>query len=700
MDSAAAGSSSADAGAGAPEDADAELAELHELLEQDDDPREFEQDATVQEALSKGIDLRQYAHEVETALRAVERDSIEDYIKEADSLGGLHTQIRDCDSVLDSMESMLRGFQGDLASISAQIKFLQDESLAMNVKLRNRKSAEGELSSFIQQIVVPPDLISSICEGEVNEAYLEYVIELNKKVAFARKDSTAMTSACADIAPELEKLRIKSVHKIRNFLLARVDTLKKKFTNIQILQQSALLKYNGLYQFLGEHSAEMTAEVKEAYTTTMSAIYLRHIRGYLSGLMQLRLEVATKGDLLGIEEWSSLSSFSASSLFSSKPGHARGDGAFKLGERRGVLEAISEPPTILAHVQQAGTQLHYEVIFRSVSALLLDTVGSENDFMREFFGETEGFDGVFGKCIFHCVENLESVLVGSWDAIGCLLLLQLNAEMRSLSSTRQLTLLNNFFQRVQVLVWSRFKCIMEAHVHSLSAYVPKAAPEVHPHFVARRYAELVGSLRLLQPQSVEPMLSNILRALRTELERLLTERLASHHTNRKAQAAFLINNYDTVVSILCERGARGEDSAHFEALLDSVKAVFVEEELDVGHGRMIAYVKQTEPLLMQGSNPADAARVDKGLMETLMRTFHDTWKEAIEAINNDVVKSFASFKLGNDNILKQVLTQLLLYYTRFLDLVKQAFPEGAPFARYTVSIPTLMNEMKQYSKNF
>eukprot|EP00965_Chrysotila_dentata_P116455 3849494-Pleurochrysis_carterae.AAC.1 len=267
-----------------------EEAAAQELLDFDDDPREFQQDSTVQEALSKGIDLRQYALEVETALRSVERESINDYIKESESLAGLHTEIRECDSVLDSMESMLRGFQGDLASISAQIKYLQDESLSMNVKLRNRKTAESQLSSFIQQIVVPPELITNICEAEVNEAYLEYVLELNKKVAFAKKDSTAMTSACADIAPELEKLRIKSVHKIRDFLLGRVASLKKKFTNIQILQQSALLKFKGLYRFMQEHSPEMTAEVKEAYTTTMSGIYLRHVKAYLSGLMQLRVE--------------------------------------------------------------------------------------------------------------------------------------------------------------------------------------------------------------------------------------------------------------------------------------------------------------------------------------------------------------------------------------------------------------------------
>ena len=49
-------------------------------------------------------------------------------------------------------------------------------------------------------------------------------------------------------------------------------------------------------------------------------------------------------------------------------------------------------------------------------------------------------------------------------------------------------------------------------------------------------------------------------------------------------------------------------------------------------------------------------------------------------------------------MLKQVLTQLLLYYTRFLDLVKHAHPGGAPFAQYILSIPTLMAEIKTFSR--
>ena len=81
-------------------------------------------------------------------------------------------------------------------------------------------------------------------------------------------------------------------------------------------------------------------------------------------------------------------------------------------------------------------------------------------------------------------------------------------EQRQLLADRQVPLLANFFERVQVLVWGRFKTIMEAHVQSLAAYMPKTATvEIHPHFVTRRYAELIASLRLLGAPSLEPMLS-------------------------------------------------------------------------------------------------------------------------------------------------------------------------------------------------
>lgn len=90
---------------------------------------------------------------------------------------------------------------------------------------------------------------------------------------------------------------------------------------------------------------------------------------------------------------------------------------------------------------------------------------------------------------------------------------------------------------------------------------------------------------------------------------------------------------------------------HLSQLLQ-IKTVFVEEQLHAGHGALINFVKATEPLLMPGAPAADAARVDRAAMESLTKSFYDTWRASIESINREVVQSFANFKLGRE-IIKQ-----------------------------------------------
>ena len=54
---------------------------------------------------------------------------------------------------------MLDGFQKNLCSISSEIQQLQQQSVAMNVKLKNRQAVRSELSQFIDEMVVPEAMI-------------------------------------------------------------------------------------------------------------------------------------------------------------------------------------------------------------------------------------------------------------------------------------------------------------------------------------------------------------------------------------------------------------------------------------------------------------------------------------------------------------------------------------------------------------
>lgn len=69
------------------------------------------QDKEIQEILKSGTDLRQYSQQIEKDLKAVENQSIEEYIKESQNIACLHNQIGDCDNILERMEAMLTNFQ-------------------------------------------------------------------------------------------------------------------------------------------------------------------------------------------------------------------------------------------------------------------------------------------------------------------------------------------------------------------------------------------------------------------------------------------------------------------------------------------------------------------------------------------------------------------------------------------------------------
>jgi vacuolar protein sorting-associated protein 52 len=54
---------------------------------------------------------------------------------------------------------MLNEFQANLGSISSEIQSLQQQSVNMNIKLKNRQTIRCELTQFIDEMVVPEVMI-------------------------------------------------------------------------------------------------------------------------------------------------------------------------------------------------------------------------------------------------------------------------------------------------------------------------------------------------------------------------------------------------------------------------------------------------------------------------------------------------------------------------------------------------------------
>lgn len=653
---------------------------------------ECKNDQVVATILSKGTKLREYTKGVENNIRKVELDSIQDYIKESDNLVSLHEQIRDCDSILSQMETLLSGFQAEIGSISSDIKILQEKSMDMGLKLKNRKVAELKLANFVEEIIVPPRMVDIIIDGEVNEEYMSTLEILSKKLKFVELDTMVkMSKALKDVQPELEKLRQKAVSKVFDFIVQKLYALRKPKTNIQILQQNILLKYKYVVTFLKEHGKEVYVEVRGAYIDTMNKVLSAHFWAYIQALEKLQLDIATSSDLIGVDTRNT-------SLFSRGREPLKNRSAvFALGERIRILKEIDEP-ALIPHIAEASSiKYPYEVLFRSLHKLLMDTATSEYHFCGDFFGEEPIFYDIFTGPFSVIDEHFNSILPNCYDAIGLMLMIRIIHQHQLVMSRRRIPCLDSYLDKVNIALWPRFKMVFDMHLNSLrNANVRNLwEDDIHPHYVMRRYAEFTASLIHLNVEYGDGQLELNLERLRMAVNDLLIK-LAKTFPKPKLQTVFLINNYDMTIAVLKEAGPEGgKIQMHFEELLKSNTALFVEELLLEHFNDLIKFVKTraSEDQSASSDRPIAVAEV-----EPLVKDFAGRWKVAIELMHKDVITSFSNFLCGME-ILRAALTQLLLYYTRLSDCIKKIVG-GSALNKDLVSISSIMYEIRKYSRTF
>ncbi|CAD6211850.1 unnamed protein product [Miscanthus lutarioriparius] len=645
-------------------------------------------DQEVANILANGIKLREYTKGVENNIRQIELDSIQDYIKESENLVSLHDQIHDCDNILSQMETVLTGFQTEIGSISSEIKVLQEKSMDMGLKLKNRKAAESKLSKFVEDIIVPPRMIDIIVDGEVNDEYMKTLETLSKKIKFIDADPMVKSSkALKDVQPEAERLRQKAVSKIFEFVIQKFYALRKPKTNIQILQQSVLLKYNYTIIFLKEHAKEIYAEVRVAYIDTMNKVLSAHFRAYIQALEKLQMDIATSTDLLGVETRSTGFIFS----IGKEPLKTR-PSVFALGERINILK-----PALIPHIAEAKSHKYsYEVLFRSLQKLLIDTATSEYLFTDDFFGEESIFHDIFAGPIQVVDEHFNAVLLNCYDAIGIMLMIRIIHQHQLIMFKRRIPCLDSYLDKVNMSLWPRFKMVFDLHLNSLRNANIKTLWEddVHPHYVTRRYAEFTASLAHLNVEHGDGQLDLNLERLRMAIEDLLVK-LAKMFAKPKLQTIFLINNYDLTISILKEAGTEGgKAQQHFEEVLKSNIAIYVEELLLEQFSGLIKFVK-SRPADETATNSEKASIAE---VEPLVKDFASRYKAAIELMHYDVITSFSNFLCGME-ILRATLAQLLLYYTRLTECVKR-INGGSALNKDLVSISSILFEIKKYSRTF
>eukprot|EP00051_Salpingoeca_urceolata_P032791 m.17456 g.17456 ORF g.17456 m.17456 type:complete len:709 (+) comp5458_c0_seq1:1117-3243(+) len=658
-------------------------------------------DELVREALDKGLDLRVYSRTVEDDLIQAENSSLQDYVDQAPKMAKLHNQIKACDSILERMEEMLSCFRLDLGNISGEIQSLQEQSLGMSVKLRNRKAVQADLGTFVNGMVISPQLVDTICQGQVNEDFQEALQQLHEKLEFVEEQGEE-TASVTDVSLDLERLKIKATAKTREYMLSKISATKKPMSNPQ-MQQNALLKLKEAFRFLVLHHHQTAAEIRDEYVDTMSKIHFSYFKAYLGRLLKLQFDdVADKDDVIGMEDTAKRGFFQ-----SSRPAHKQRGTVFTIGNRGALLMQLEEP-ILVPHTAKDGTnkdqKFPYERLFRSFQYALLDNAAREYLFLAEFFNVSdtrayELFKGVMGKTLSLLTKHLETFTGSCFDAIGLAICGRINQHYKQMLRDRSIPCLRPYFDHVNQIIWARFSHIISLNVDSVRAADPHtmASIDTRPHYIVRRYAEFSGALLSLNEGQTFEAITTGLMSLMEEVGNFIL-RMAAEYPQRREQLVLLINNYDMMLSVYGEHASStSEEVSGFSRMLKDRTSDYAELQIDERFGGLMQFVKQTEGILNSAADKA-SIRVEQGRIQGLIDSFGQGWKASLTAIDSEVMRSFTNFKTGT-GILQEVLTQLVVYYERFLAILKQKPYRETSWAGL-IDRHQVMVEVKKHNKTF
>ena len=408
----------------------------------------------------------------------------------------LYLEIRGCDEVLGNMENMLSTFQANLSSISSEIDYLQEASTSMSQKLRNRQEVSSELEQVIEKLAVSEVMINTIIDTPVQEqSFSNALQDLSKKIDYLKELDFLGALAVEDVRKVIEKLRLKAVSKIREFIFDKIYQFRKPMTNYQV-PQNALVKFKNFNEFLMAHSRETAMQVRDEYLGTVSKVYFSYFKDYQSRIQKLEFEgKSTKDDVIAGEESGNKR---GSNLFgSNKHNLTNKSTVFTLGSRDEILTTKFEDPMIIPHAQKQEKRFTYETIFRSTHYSLTDTCSREFIFLQEFFqlgkGTQDLFNSLLERTLSYLYNNTESGVSSSYDSIGLLLCINLIHRYHDLMEKRGVPALTAYWGRLLELLWPRFLFIIELNVNSIRSADSQKLSHFD-HTSSLRHQEVCGVL--------------------------------------------------------------------------------------------------------------------------------------------------------------------------------------------------------------
>lgn len=680
----------------------AELARISsEIIVDEDDAHHFQTNA-----LESTIDLRSQRLEIEKQLQEVEAACISDYMRESDNITDLFQRVTSCDRILERLETILCKFQADLGNICQEIISLHEQTVSLNMQLKNKQAIRSNLGQFIEDMTIPQPVVQHIMYAPACEkSFSDDLRILDQKIHFFKEQNFKDALSCIDVNQTIVGLKTKAIFKVREYVLRKIHDCRKYLSNFQV-PQNALLKNKFFYQFLLSHERERAREIQTEYIETMSKVYHSYFKEYVHRLCRLEYdEKPDENDLMASDDQHNRSRTAI--IFNTKPSSLKNRSTvFTMGARSSVIKLDLEAPLIMPVAAKQDVKYTPEALFRTVHYALVDNTCREFLFLRDFFmtsseGQTaELFNLVFAKTLTLISAHFSEQFKSSFDTIAIFLCLHLVYRYREMARKKKITVLDTYWDSMVKCLYPRFERLVQMHIESVKNCDCDKFNNVDtmPHYVTRRYAEFASAISSINDTYPDERISLLLNELQNEVKNFIL-RTAAIFRQPREQQIFMINNYDHILSVFKRSNVREDSKDTEEIKLQLGKRIqeIVEELLYPHFGSIICFVKDCEVYLERDDQ--ESLKRNEMKVGPLIETFNSNWQKALNDISKDILIYFSNFENGN-NIQQAALAQLLQYHQRLQKIMGHSTLKDNPNRNKLIGLHELMVYVKKYKTNF
>ena len=478
--------------------------------------------------------------------------------------------------LLKPLSSYLTQFGRDLNKLSDQMEFLQNRSNQLNSNIEDKKILDSMLTPLINDLAIPPQIVRSVCRGNINQKWVENLQFINEKKEIYKKyenngkKTGIPVLSLHDLSKLLDLLEIKCVERIRNYLILQVKRLRRPDTASQLVQKE-MIEVKDIFQFLVTRNKKLANELRLAYCYTMRWYYKQHFLMYLSSLEKLNILQVDKNVLLGTPRESEPTSLTGS-FFSRKsrgtlPEININEYLISIPKRFETLMSRDQTAMLAQIAETNKTKYWMEEGFKNFNQALLDNVSTEYLFLNEFFSVQALEESTkFTKLIFTPDYKMgysytEFLLQNSSDIFGVLIMVRLCQGFEYEVQHRRIPILDDYLNYQLILLWPKFQKLIDDNCSSMkkaassSLTIKTISKNVMvPLNFTQNFGMIITNLirlssnLMFEIETWEPLTNSVIRLI-DQFESCM-KIMANTLKDRKKSKAFLYNNFYLIYTML------------------------------------------------------------------------------------------------------------------------------------------------------